>query len=149
MDYNTIFKLTLGGIILLAVGSSLGYFYAPDKIKTVEKIVEVEKKVTEENHKTTKEYDPTTGKITKEVDESGTKTTDTSTTKTDKETEKTKTQKQYAIKGGVVHSLNKADALTYRVGVEMAIPLFGMSLGAEGDIDVNSPKAGIYARLPF
>lgn len=145
-----ILKLVLGGLLLLTLGLGIGYFEAPDKIKTVEKIVEVEKKVTETDHKTTKEYDPNTGKITKETEETGTKITDTETKKTDKETEKTKTQKQYALKGGVaINPRDLSGKLIPRVGAEIALPFFSSSLGIEGDINLSNPLIGAYVRVGF
>lgn len=146
MDY---LRLLLAGLILLALGLGIGYYFAPDKIKTVEKIVTVEKKVVEEHTKTTKEYDPTTGKITKETDETGSKVTDSESTKTDKETEKTKDQKHYAVKVGVAKTLTNADSLVYRVGGELRLPFFNTWIGAEGDLKLKDPMLGIYGRMEF
>lgn len=146
MDFANILKLTLGGIILLALGLALGYWYAPDKVKTVEKVVE--KTITEKDTKTTKEYDPTTGKLTKEVHETKDKLTNIESN--EKTVEKSKTQKQFALKGGVaINPRNLSGKLIPRFGLETRIPLWDLSLGVEADININQPLIGTYLRLGF
>lgn len=142
-------KYILIGIAALVLAFGLGYFEAPDKIKTVEKIVEIEKKTTEEHKKTTKEYDPNTGKIIKETDESGTKVTDSNTTKVDKETTKEKTTKTYALKAGVAKVLNNTDKPFPRLGAEVRLPFFSSWLGAEVDATLSSPSVAGYLRVEF
>lgn len=142
-------RLGLLGLLLLVLSYGAGYFFAPDKVKTVEKIVEVEKKVIEQHTKVVKEYDPSTGKLTKETDETGTKETNTETTKTDKETEKTKTSKTYAIKAGIAKVVSNTSKPFPRVGGEVRLPFFNSWLGAEGDITLSQPTVGAYLRLEF
>lgn len=142
-------KLALLGLILLALAYGSGYYFSPDKIKTVEKVVIQEKVVKEEHIKTIKIYDPNSGKLVKETDETGTKETNQETTSKDKETEKTKSSKHYAIKGGVVKALNSTTAPTYRIGSEVALPFFNSWLGVESDVSISRPTLGGYLRLEF
>lgn len=142
-------KYILIGIAALVLSYGMGYYFSPDKIKTVEKIVEIEKKITEEHKKTTKVYDPITGKIIKETDETGTKVTDSNTTKVDKEVTKEKTTKTYALKAGVAKVLNNTDKPFPRLGVEVRLPFFISWLGVEGDATLSSPSVAGYLRVEF
>ena len=120
----------------LGIGGAVGYFYAPDKIKTVEKIVE--KTIKEKDTKNTKRYDPITGKLIEEIAE--TKDKETNIESTSKTTEKSKSQKQWAVKGGV--ALNPKDLsgkLVPRIGFETALPIFQASAGIEADINIDNP----------
>lgn len=139
-------KYILLGILLLVGAYGAGYYFAPDKIKTVEKIVE--KIVKEKDEKVTKEYDPNTGKLTKETHE--TKEKDTNSNETDKTTEKSKIQKTYALKGGV--SVNPRDLNAKpvpRLGAEVRLPIFNSWLGVEGDVNIDRPLVGGYLRVEF
>ena len=145
MDFNNFLKLTLGGIILLVVGGGLGYYYAPDKIKVEERIVE--KVIIQKDTKDTKKYDPITGKLIEETHEVKDKQTNVDTK--EKVTEKTKTQKTYAVKVGVFKVVNNSDSPKPRVGVEIRLPFFNTWLGAEGDISSKDPTVGVYGRMEF
>lgn len=146
MELQNILKLLVVGLVALAIGGIVGYEYAPDKVKTVEKIVE--KTVKEKETKVTKEYDPNTGKVTKETTE--TKDKETNIESHDKTTEKTKDQKHYAIKGGiVVDPRNLSDKPLARVGGEVKLPVLPVFLGVEGDLNVNRPLVGVYLRMEF
>jgi len=146
MDFKNILRLILSIIVALGIGGAIGYFYAPDKIKTVEKVVE--KTIKEKDTKNTKKYDPITGKLIEEIAE--TKDKETNIESTSKTTEKSKSQKQWAVKGGV--ALNPKDLsgkLVPRIGFETALPIFQASAGIEADINIDNPLVGIYARIPF
>lgn len=146
MDFKNILKLLSVGLVSLAIGGLLGYFEAPDKVKTVEKIVE--KTVKEKDIKTTKEYDPATGKLTKETTE--TKDKETNTESKDKTVEKTKDSKHYALKGGVVvDPRNLGNKPFLRVGGEVKLPILPVFLGVEGDINIDRPLVGLYGRMEF
>lgn len=139
-------KLIILGITILIVGIGIGYTQLPTKIKIEEKIVE--KIVHERDEKTTKEYDPITGKVIKETIE--TKDKETSSTKTDKTVEKEQAKKVWAVKGGIsVDPRDLSGRLIPRVGAEMRIPLFGLWLGAEGDVSLSRPSVGLYGRMEF
>lgn len=139
-------KLLAAGIILLAVGGGLGYYYAPDKIKIQEKIVE--KIVIEKDEKVVKKYDPITGKLIEETKE--TKEKETNTSQKNKSTEKEKTQKHYAIKGGAaINPRDLSGKLIPRVGGEMRLPIFSSWVGVEADINIDRPLVGAYLRLEF
>ena len=146
MDFKNILRLTLSVIVALAVGGGLGYYYAPDKIKTVEKVVE--KTIKEKDTKNTKRYDPITGKLIEEVAETKDKETNIETN--EKTVEKTKSQKQWAIKGGVaINPRDLTSKLIPRIGFESALPIFQISAGVEVDINTNQPLVGLYLRMPF
>lgn len=139
-------RLILGGLILLALGIGLGYYFSPSKIKIQEKVVE--KIVTEKDEKITKKYDPKTGKLTEEVKE--TKEKETNTSKTSKTTEKSRDQKHYAVKAGAVFNPKDLNAkLTPRVGLEIRLPFFSSWAGVEGDISVSKPNLAVYGRVEF
>lgn len=139
-------KLVLAGLIIFALGSGLGFYFSPDKIKIQEKIVE--KTVTEKDEKTTKKYDPNTGKLIEEIKEI--KEKETNTSKKDKSTEKEKTKKHYAIKGGVaVNPRDLQGKLIPRVGGELRLPFFNSWVGAEIDVNVDKPLLGVYGRIEF
>lgn len=148
MDLKNILQLLVVVIVTLTIGGGLGYYYAPEKVREVEKIVEKEKTTKQEYKKKTKKFDKE-GKVTEETEETGTKESKANTQKKEKETEKTKEKKMYAVKVGAVKSISNLDSLTYRVGGELRLPIFNSWLGAEGDIDINDPKVGIYLRLEF
>jgi len=146
MDFKNILRLTGIGLVSLAIGGLLGYSYAPDKVKTVEKIVE--KTIKEKDTKTTKEFDPATGKLTKETTE--TKDKETNIESKDKTTEKSKSQKMYSMKAGVAvnpRSLN--DKPIVRLGGDIKLPVFPIYIGAEVDINVNRPLVGAFLRMEF
>lgn len=143
------FRTILIALAALTIGSGIGYFYAPDKVKIEERIVERTKIVKEENTKSTYKYDPITGKLIEHTEETGAKESSTDVTKTDKVTAKEKTQKQYAVKLGGSKSVTKADKPVGRVGAEVRLPFFNSWLGAEADLDVGNPKLGAYLRLEF
>lgn len=146
MDFKNILRLTLSIIVALAIGGAMGYFYAPDKIKTVEKIVE--KTIKEKDTKNTKKYDPITGKLIEEVAETKDKETNIETN--EKTVEKTKSQKQWAIKGGVaINPKDLTSKLIPRIGIETRLPFMDSSLGIEGDINLDRPLIGIYGRIGF
>jgi hypothetical protein len=142
-------KIALAILIAMAVGGGLGYFYAPDKIKIEEKIVEKIVVKKEEYKKDQKKYDPTTGKIIEETTETGTKETNTNSTKTDKTEERVKSTKYYALKAGAVFQITHADKPSYRVGGEIRLPIFNSWLGAEGDLKLKDPAVGVYLRMEF
>ena len=149
MDFKTVLKLTIAGLVILTIGTGVGYYMAPTKVKTETKIVEVEKKVTEQHKKTIKVYDPHTGKVIKETEETGSKVTETDTTKTDKNTEKSQDKKMYALKGGVAVDPLDNLKLTPRVGGEIRLPFFNSWAGAEADINTGHPNVGAYLRMEF
>ena len=138
-------KIAFALIIALAVGGGLGYYFAPDKIKIEEKIVE--KIVKEKDEKTTKKYDPITGKLIEETKE--TKEKETNKTEKDKTTEKEKTQKHYAVKGGVALNPRDPNGHTPRVGGEMRLPFCNSWVGVEADNNINRPLIGGYLRVEF
>jgi len=146
MDFKNIFKLILSIIVALSIGYALGFYFAPDKVKTVEKVVE--KTIREKDTKNTKRYDPITGKLIEEVAE--TKDKETNIESSSKTVEKTKSQKQFAVKGGV--ALNPRDLsgkLIPRIGFETRLPFMDSSLGIEGDINLDRPLLGAYIRIGF
>lgn len=145
MNLQNIIKILGIVLIALAVGGGLGYYYAPDKIKIKEKIVE--KIVTEKDEKITKKYDPNSGKLVEEIKE--TKEKETNTSKNSKSTEKEKTKKHYAVKAGAAIDPRNDAKLTPRVGAEMRLPFFNSWVGAEVDININRPLIGGYLRVEF
>lgn len=140
MEFQNIFKLLAAILIALVIGGGLGYYYAPEKIKTVDKIVE--KEVIKTVHDV---YDPTTGKVVSHTETTDTKDT---TSKSTKE-EILKTKKQYAIKGGVAVDPRDNLKLIPRVGAEVRLPFFDSWAGLEGDINLAHPVLGAYLRLEF
>ena len=143
------FKLALAGIIILAIGTGIGYFMAPDKIKIEEKIVEKIKTIVEENKKVTEKFDPATGKVVERIQETGTKQTNVNTTKNEKTTEKEKTRKMWAVKAGVAKQLNSTDGYIPRLGGEVRLPFFNSWLGVEADLVLDRPTLGGYLRVEF
>lgn len=150
MELNNIFKLTLAGLLVLTIGTGLGYYLMPTKTKTVEKVVEKEVTKKEEYKKTKKRYDPKTGKVIEETQETGTKETNSNETKTSKTVEKSKDQKHYALKGGAaVNPRDLSGKLVPRVGGEVRLPFFDTFIGIEGDINIKNPLLGVYTRVEF
>jgi hypothetical protein len=140
-----ILKLIGIGLLIGIVSYGMGYFFAPDKVRIEEKIVE--KVVHEKDTKVTKEYDPNTGKLTKEIEESKDKLTNIDSK--DKTVEKSKSQKTYAVKvGAVVNPRNLNAKIIPRIGLEIAVPFFDLFLGTETDISTN-PTVGLYLREAF
>ena len=134
-------KLLLAGLILLAVGGGLGYYYAPEKIKTVDRVVE--KEVVKTVHE---KYDPVTGKVVERTESTETKD---KTSKSTKE-EILKTKKQYAVKAGaVINPRDISGKIIPRVGAEVRLPFFSSFAGLEGDINIDRPLIGAYLRLEF
>lgn len=144
---NTLQLLTIG-IVTLAIGYGLGYFYAPEKVREVEKIVEKEKIVKEEYKKRTKKFDKD-GKVVEETEETGTKESKTNTEKKTTEVEKVKEKKMWSAKGGIALSVKDPNKIIPRVGFETRLPIFNSSLGLEQDINLNNPLTGIYLRVEF
>ena len=144
-------KLKLVGYFVLAavIGAGLGYYYAPDKVRIQEKIVEKTKIIKQEDKKITEKFDPSTGKIVERIEE--TKNKETSVNQTDKEKTKEtlKTKKSYALKGGVAVPLDDFNKQIPRVGAEIRLPFFNSWAGLEADVDMKSPKLGAYLRLEF
>lgn len=135
------FKKLLIALGLLGLAYGAGYYYSPQKIKEVEKIVE--KQVIKIVHE---KYDPTTGKLVERTETTDTK--DTSTNKSKVETLKPK--KLYALKGGAV--INPRDIqgkIVPRVGAEVRLPFFDSWAGLEGDINIDRPSVGAYLRVEF
>ena len=146
MDFQNILRLTLSVIVALAIGGGIGYFYAPDKVKTVEKIVE--KTIREKDTKNTKKYDPITGKLIEEIAE--TKDKETNIESKEKIVEKTKSQKQFAVKGGVAINPRDLNAKPIpRIGLETRLPFMDSAIGFEGDINLDRPLLGAYIRIGF
>jgi len=133
-------KLALIGLGLLVLGLGMGYYFSPERIKTVDKIVE--KEVIKIVHE---KFDPTTGKVIERT------TTDETTNNTSIKTKEEilKTQKHYAVKVGVAKALTNTDPLVYRVGGEVRLPFFNTWAGVESDISINTPIIGGYLRLEF
>ena len=149
MDYNNIFKLTMAGIVILAIGAGLGYYLAPDKVV---KVVDTDNKKTVDNNTTTtvtKKYDPNTGKVTEETNTTKNDSSVTTEKIVDKSTTKEKTQKTYALKVGAVKTLNDTSKPFARVGGEVRLPFFNTWLGADTDINLNHPAASLYGRIEF
>lgn len=145
---NTLKTIAFAALTLVA-GYGLGYFYAPDKIKVEEKIVERTKIVKEESKKNTYKYDPQTGKLIEHVEETGQKVTSTDSSSVQKVSEKEKTRKMWALKIGGAKTLNKSDDPTARVGAEVRLPFFDSWFGTEADLSIDQPKLGAYFRLEF
>lgn len=140
MDFKNIFKLIGAGLLLLTLGAGLGYFYAPEKIKTVDKIIEKEvTKIVREK------FDPNTGKVVERETIDETK----NTTETKTKTETLKPKKHYALKGGVAADPKDGMKLIGRVGGEVRLPFFDTWLGVEGDINLAHPIVGLYGRMEF
>lgn len=140
MDFQNLIKLLAVGIVALAIGGIVGYNQAPERIKTVDKIVE--KEVVKIVHE---KFDPTTGKIIERTTTDETKNNTSTSTK-----EQTlKAQKHYALKGGAVINPRDPGKPVYRVGVETKLPVLPLWLGAEGDISISAPNAGLYLRMEF
>lgn len=140
-------KLILAGIVILTIGTGIGYWLAPEKVREVEKIVEKEKVVKEEYKKRTKKFDKD-GKLKEETEETGTKESKTNTEKKTTEKETIKEKKIWAAKSGV--AINPRDnSLTPRIGGEVRLPLFNSWIGVEADINVDRPLIGGYLRLEF
>jgi len=140
MDFKNILRLTLSVIVALAIGGGVGYFYAPEKIITKDKIVEKEvTKIVREK------FDPNTGKVIERevIDE----TKNSTETKTKEETLKSK--KYYAIKGGVAADPKDGMKLIPRLGAEVRLPFFNSWLGVEGDVNLAHPIVGLYGRMEF
>ena len=140
MDFKNILKLIGAGLLLLTVGGGIGYYYAPEKIITKDKIVEKEViKIVREK------FDPNTGKvIEREVIDETKNSTETKT-----KTETLKPKKHYAIKGGVAADPKDNMKLIPRVGAEVRLPFFDTWLGVEGDINLAHPIIGLYGRMEF
>lgn len=144
-------------LVVAAVAAGAGYYFAPDKIKieerVVEKVVEVEKEVNLKEKEVIEKYDPVTGKlierIVRDKEKNSKKKEEKTETEKEKIIEKTKEQKHYAVKAGIVQALNKAEKPTYRVGAELRLPIFNSWIGGEVDIDLDKPKAGAYLRMEF
>jgi len=135
-----ILKIIAIGLVLFALGIGMGYYLSPERIKTVEKIVE--KEVTKIVHE---KYDPVTGKVIERTETDSTKKTTEKKT-----TEKTlKTKKHYALKGGVAIDPRDGIKLIPRVGAEVRLPFFDSWAGLEGDINLARPIVGVYLRLEF
>ena len=143
-------KLSLIGLGIFAIGLAIGYSQMPDKIKTVEKIVEKETTKKEEYKKTQKRYDPKTGKVIEETQETGTKETNSNETKTDKTTEKSKSRKLYAVKvGAAINPRDLTAKAIPRVAGEIALPFFNTWVGIESDLNISRPLLGVYGRMEF
>lgn len=140
MDFKNIFKLTAIGLLLLVLGGGLGYYYAPQKIKTVDKIVE--KEVVKIVHE---KFDPNTGKVIERTTTDETRNTTENKTKV----ETLKPQKHYALKGGVAVDPRDNMKLIPRVGTEVRLPFFSSWLGVEGDVNLTHPVLGTYLRMEF
>lgn len=144
-----IFKKILIALGLLAGAYGAGYYFAPDKVKTVEKIVEIEKEVITKEREVIEKYDPITGKLIERIVRDKDKKSKKSEEKNEKTVEKEKTKKHYAVKVGVVQAITKAEKPTYRVGGEVRLPVFNSWAGLEADIDTSKPKLGAYLRMEF
>ncbi len=153
-----IFKKILIGLVVLALAYGAGYYFAPDKIKikekVVEKIVEVEKEINLKEKEVIEKYDPITGKlierIVRDKEKNSKKTEEKKETKKEKEKETIKEKKLYAVKGGaVVNPRDITGKLIPRVGAEMRLPVFNSWVGAEADINIDRPLVGAYIRLEF
>lgn len=150
-------KLALIGAVLFAVGTAVGYYLLPDKVKieTKEKIVYKTKTTKEENKKVTEKFDPETGKVVERIEETGSKETVTDSVKNEKNKtiEKEKTQKNYALKVGQrfsigIKDLNVKPQATV-VGGEIRIPQVAFTPGWVGvEVDSNL-DAGLYLRWEF
>jgi hypothetical protein len=149
MNIKNILQLLAAGIVILAIGYGLGHFYAPEKVREVEKIVEKEKKTKQEDKKITERFDPNTGKVIERIEETKKKETETNTTKKETEIEKIKDKKMWAVKGGVAVAVKDPNKLVPRIGTEVRLPVFNSWLGAEGDFELANPKVGLYLRLEF
>jgi len=144
-------------LVVAALGIGAGYYFAPDKIKiqekVVEKVVEVEKEVNLKEKEVIEKYDPVTGKLVSRIirdkEKNSKKSEEKKETEKEKIVEKIKEQKHYAVKFGVASALNKAEKPVYRVGGELRLPFFNSWLGAETDIELDKPKLGIYGRMEF
>lgn len=135
------FKKLLIALGLLGLAYGAGYYYSPQKIKEVEKVVE--KEVIKTVHD---KYDPVTGKIIEH-----TETTDTKDTKSDKsKIETVKPKKLYALKGGaVINPRDLSGKLIPRAGAEVRLPFFDSWAGLEADINIDRPLVGAYLRVEF
>ena len=140
MDFSSMLKTAAAVLIALVIGGGLGYYYAPEKIKTVDKIVE--KEVTKVVHE---KFDPTTGKVIERTTTDETK--NNTSTKTKEEILKTK--KHYAVKGGVAMDPRDNMKLIPRVGAEVRLPIFDSWAGIEGDVNLAHPILGAYLRVEF
>lgn len=140
MELKNFFGLILAGLALLTLGGGVGYFMAPEKIKTVDKIVE--KEVVKIVHEV---YDPTTGKIIERTTTDETK----NTTETNTKTQTLKPKKMYSLKLGAFKVATDTSMVKPRVGVEVRLPFFDTWLGAEGDISLDKPTIGLYGRFEF
>lgn len=141
MEFQNILKLLATGIVTLAIGGFLGYQYAPERIKTVDKIIE--KEVTKIVHE---KFDPNTGKV---IERTTTDETKNNTSISTKE-QMIKKDKHYAIKAGaVINPRDLSSPPAYRIGAEVKLPILPIWLGAEGDLKISSPNVGAYLRMEF
>lgn len=142
-------KLLATAIVVFAIGAGLGYYYAPDKIKVQEKIVEKEVVKKEEYKKKTKKYDKD-GKLVEESEETGNKQTNSNTSKNESSSEKEKTRKMWALKGGIAFNPRDMSAnLIPRIGAEVRLPIFDSWFGVEADFNINRPLIGTYVKVEF
>ena len=150
-------RLALYAALIFAVGTAIGYYLMPDKVKieTKEKIVYKTKTTKEENKKVTEKFDPETGKVVERIEETGTKETTTDTIKNEKEKsiEKERTRKNYALKVGQRFSIDYKDLQVGPgvpvVGGEIRIPQIAFTPGWVG-IELDSKlDAGLYLRWEF
>jgi len=148
MDFKNILQLLGIGVLALAIGYGTGYFYAPEKIKEIEKIVEKEKTTKQEYKKKTKKFDKE-GKVTEETEETGTKESKSNTQKNEKTREQIKEKKMWAAKAGVGVPVKDPNRYVPRVGGEVRLPIFNSWVGTEVDLEVKDPKLGMYLRLEF
>jgi hypothetical protein len=140
INFKNILRLFGVSIVFLAIGGGVGYYYAPEKIVTKDKIVE--KEVTKIIHE---KFDPVTGKVTERTTTDETK----NTTETKSKVETLKPKKHYAIKGGVATDFKDNMKLIPRAGVEIRLPFFDSWIGVEGDINLAHPIMGLYGRMEF
>jgi len=143
-------------LIVAALAAGAGYYFAPDKIKiqekVVEKVVEVEKETNLKEKEVIEKYDPKTGKLVERIirdkEKNSKKSEEKKETDKDKTVEKIKEQKHYAVKFGAVAPLTKLENPSYRVGGELRLPIFNSWIGSEIDIKKN-PDLGVYLRMEF
>lgn len=136
-----IIKLIILCTITFIIGMGIGFYFLPEKIKTVDKIVE--KEVIKVIHE---KFDPVTGKVVERTTTDETK--NNTSTKTKEEIIKSK--KQYAVKGGAaINPRDLSGKLIPRVAAEVRLPFFNSWLGVEGDINIDRPLVGGYLRLEF
>jgi len=142
-------KLALAGVVIFVLGSGLGYYMAPDKVREVEKIVEKEKVVKEKEKEVVEKFDPNTGKLTERITRDKEKDSKTNEQKNEKELEKIRDKKHYAVKGGVAVAVKDPSKLVPRIGGEFRLPFFNSWVGAEVDAELANPKVGTYLRMEF